>query len=338
MLSRYPLLYCCLLVCATGAAQSGEKPVIRPGDTVYLSRDLLPLPIEFSDIGENQYWDMSRLLSPFVHESLVRPDGSEGMVIMGPDDIDRYFLEKPDGLYITKLGLPDGSGGRTIARIEPPVPFVRYLDLNDNWDYEGTITLGSAQAGRETRFALAIHSEVDAAGELYSPTAKFDVFREQRDVELTFLPSGVVTKHSEPGLPAGFSTGRTYVFISRTFALPIATVQTDAMNQAKQVDYVNQPWAGTVIQQLPRRPDVFVYPNPSFGNVRFDFLNLPPGYYDLEIYNILGAKIRTENLFINGIRTLPLDLTRLKKGTYIYRLVDSQKNTIRSKRLVIITP
>jgi hypothetical protein len=225
-----------------------------------------------------------------------------------------------------------------MAHLEPPVPFVRYLEINDSWDYEGTLTVPSAQNGRETRFALTIHGEVDAAGELFSPTARYEVIREQRDIELTFLPSGVMTRHPEPGLPAGFITGRTYVFISTASAMPVATVMTDAMNQAKQVEYITHPWAGTVIQQLPRRPDVFVYPNPSFGNLRFDFLNLPSGYYDLEIYNILGSKIKTENLFINGTRTLPLDLTRLKKGTYIYRLVDSQKNTIRSKRLVIITP
>jgi hypothetical protein len=115
-------------------------------------------------------------------------------------------------------------------------------------------------------------------------------------------------------------------------------VQTDAMNKAKQVEYVTHPWAGQVIQQLPRKPDIFVYPNPSFGTVRFDLLNLPTGYYDLEIYNILGMLIRTERIFANGVKTLPLGLSRLKKGTYIYRLVDSQKNTIRSKRLVIITP
>ena len=36
--------------------------------------------------------------------------------------------------------------------------------------------------------------------------------------------------------------------------------------------------------------------------------------------------------------TYPLDLSDLKKGTYIYRLVDTYQKTLRSKRLVIITP
>jgi hypothetical protein len=338
MVIRCLFLCCCILLNVVVTAQTSIRPVLRPGDTVYLSRDLLPHPIEFADTGADLYWDMSRLLSPFVHQSLVRPDGTEGLVLMGTDDVDRYMVDKSDGLYITRLGLPDGTGGRTIVHIDPPVPFVRYLDLDDTWEYKGTITLNSTQSGRPVKFSLAIRAEVDASGELYSPTARYDVVRERRDIELILMPSGVVTKHTEPGLPTGFTTGRTYLFISAASAMPVAVVQTDAMNQAKQVEYLTHPWAGTVIQQLPRRPDVFVYPNPSFGNVRFDFLNLSSGYYDLEIYNILGSKIRTEYLFINGIRTLPLDLTRLKKGTYIYRLVDSEKNTIRSKRLVIITP
>jgi hypothetical protein len=155
---------------------------------------------------------------------------------------------------------------------------------------------------------------------------------------VTLAPGGAAVNPADLGLPPGFTTGRVFVFQSVAHAMPVAIVQTDAMNRPRQVEYLSHPWAGTVVQQIPRRPEIFVYPNPSFGQVRFDFLNLPSGNYELEIYNILGTKIRTERLFVNGMKTLPLDLSRLKKGTYIYRLVDSQKNTIRSKRLVIITP
>ncbi|HLF62988.1 MAG TPA: T9SS type A sorting domain-containing protein [Saprospiraceae bacterium] len=282
---------------------------------------------------------MSRLLAPFVHQSLVRPDGEGGLILTGADDVERYLSEKADGLYISRLGLPEASGNRIMVHIDPPVPLVKNAQLDDTWQYNGTISMTSPQSSREVRLTLAIHAEADATGELYSPTLKYDVLRERRDIEVTLAPGGAAVNPADLGLPPGFTSGRVYVFQSATSAVPVAMIQADAMDQVKQVEYISHPWAGTVVQHLPRRPDIFIYPNPSFGNVRFDFLNLPSGYYDLEIYNILGTKIRTERLYMNGgLKTVPIDLSRLKKGTYIYRLVDSQKNTIRSKRLVIITP
>ncbi len=320
-------------------AQNVTRPVLHTGDTIYLARDLLPHPIDFFDTGDDLYWDMSRLLSPFVHMSLTRPDGGGGFILTGADDVDRYLSEMADGLYITKLLLPDvGTGTRTVVDIDPPVPYVKNAALYDTWTYAGTISMTAPKGGRKIKLVLTIRAETDASGELFSPTYRYDVLRERRDIEVFASPENPTVNPGELGLPMGFFSGRLYVFQSAVSAVPVAVVQTDAMNQAKQAEYLTQSWAGAVVQQIPRRPDIFVYPNPSFGNVRFDFLNLAPGYYDLEVYNILGTKLRTEHIFVNGMKTLPLDLTRLKKGTYIYRLVDSQKNTIRSKRLVIITP
>jgi hypothetical protein len=260
------------------------------------------------------------------------------MVFMGADDVERYVSERADGLYLSRLGVPDASGGRIMVRIEPPMPYAKNNAPGSSWDYTGILSMNIPQSSREVRLALTIHAEVDANGELYSPTMRYDVLRERRDIEVALAPGGAAVNPNDLGLPPGFTSGRIYIFQSATSPVPVATVQTDAMNQAKQVEFLSHPWAGTVVQQIPRRPEVFVYPNPSFGNVRFDFLNLPSGYYDLEIFNILGTKIRTDRFYVNGGKTVPMDLSRLKKGTYIYRLVDSQKNTIRSKRLVIITP
>ena len=304
-----------------------------------MSRDLLPSQMDLFDTGRDLFWDMSRLLSAFVQQSLARPDGAGGMILVGADDIERHVSEKADGLYISKLGLPDPTtGSRIMVRIEPPVPLVKNIQLFDTWQYSGIISMLHPQTGRDVRLTLNIHADVDASGELYSPTLRYDVLRERRDIEVGLAPGGAAVSPSELGLPPGFIAGHLFVFISATSPVPVAMVQTDALFKVSQVEYVSHPWAGTVVQQMPRRPDIIVYPNPSFGNVRFDFLNLPAGYYELEIYNILGAKVKTESLYINGTKTVPVDLSRLKKGTYLYRLVDSQKNTIRSKRLVIITP
>ena len=322
--------------CLEGSAQSTAMPVLHVGDTLYLSRDLLPAPIDLAETGEDVYWEMGRLLSPFVHESLVRPDGNGGFVITGPDDVDRYIVLRDDGTYVTKLGIPDlRTGGRVTATLDPPMPYWKYSRPGDSWSYTGTFTVNAQLTGSELRYRLTIQSTIDGEGEVNCPTARYDALRERRDIEYTLIKGN---GPDDLKLPAGFSPGRAYFFLSSAQPFPVAVVQADAMNRAKQVEYVTHPWAGQVVREVPRKPDVIVYPNPSFGSVRFDLLNLPSGYYDLEIYNILGMLIRTEHVFANGIKTLPMDLSRLKKGTYIYRLVDSQKNTIKSKRLVIITP
>lgn len=339
MVIRYLLFVLVLFFCASTAAQSGVRPVLHTGDTLYFSRDLLPHPIDLFDSGDDLYWDMSRLMSPFVHMSLVRPDGAGGLILSGADDVDRYLSEQADGLYITRLALPGtNTSDRVIVRIDPPVPLVKNSTLNDTWEYTGTISMTVPVSGNEIFLSLTIRATADATGELFSPTYRYDVLRERREIEVVAAPGNPTVNPADLGLPPGFMSGRLYVFQGAISAMPVAIIQTDAMNQAKQAEYLTQPWTGTIIQQIPRRPDIFVYPNPSFGNVRFDFLNLAAGYYDLEIYNILGTKLRTEHIYVNGMKTMPLDLSRLKKGTYIYRLVDSQKNTIRSKRLVIITP
>lgn len=334
--SLYLLL--CLGCCLNAGAQSATRPSLQVGDTIFLSRDMLPHPIDLSRSGTNLYWDLSRLMSPFVHQSLLRPDGNGGFIITGADDVERYLTELQDGVYLTRLILPHATASqRTTVRIDPPLPYVKQTRPGEAWDYRGTLTLSGSHYPRELRLAITIHAEADAEGELYSPTSRYDVVRERRDIEVTVSSGGPSVSIHELGLPPGFTSGRCYVFQSASRPVPVAVILTDAMNQAKQVEYLSHPWAGNLIQQIPRRPEIFVYPNPSFGNVRFDFLNLSAGNYELEIYNILGTKIRTERVSISGNKTLPLDLTGLKKGTYIYRLVDSQKNTIRSKRLVIIS-
>jgi len=319
-----------------GSAQIATMPLLHAGDTLYLSRDMLPEKIDLAETGEDLYWEMGRLLAPFVHETLIRPDANGGFVLTGPDDIDRYLILQEDGIYLTRLGLPGGvNKDRVIAMIDPPIPYWKNAQFGDSWTYSGTFTVGPQLTGSEIRYKLGIQSVVDGAGEVNCPTARYGVLRERRDIDFTII-KGVGP--DDLRLPPGFSPGRAYFFLSTAQPFPVAIVQTDGMNRAKQVEYLTHPWAGVVVRQLPQKPDIIVYPNPSFGNVRFDLLNLPSGYYDLEIYNILGMLIRTERVFANGTKTLPLDLTRLKKGTYIYRLVDSQKNTIKSKRLVIITP
>ncbi|MFT5801658.1 MAG: hypothetical protein ACI956_001467, partial [Nonlabens sp.] len=86
------------------------------------------------------------------------------------------------------------------------------------------------------------------------------------------------------------------------------------------------------------KADIFAYPNPAINDVRFDFINLPTDTYDLKIYNILGVEVYSQKYNIANRRTIKMDLSYMRKGTYLYSLVDSKGKPVTTKRLVVMKP
>jgi hypothetical protein len=82
---------------------------------------------------------------------------------------------------------------------------------------------------------------------------------------------------------------------------------------------------------------VKTYPNPTYGDVTFELTNLPKGDYTVVLYNIIGKKLWSDK-FDNNSGRLNADLSHLKKGTYLYSIVDENGRKVTTKRLMIITP
>ena len=94
-----------------------------------------------------------------------------------------------------------------------------------------------------------------------------------------------------------------------------------------------------IIKLYDQKPNIYAYPNPAIDQVRFDILNIPKGKYDLNIYNILGVKVWSNNYdFRNSVDTIQLDVNNFKKGTYLYSLVNEKGKTLATRRLVILRP
>ena len=71
--------------------------------------------------------------------------------------------------------------------------------------------------------------------------------------------------------------------------------------------------------------------------MRFQLSELPFGKYKLKIFNILGTPIREMDVNVDDLRTtVTMDLGDLQRGTYLYRLQDSNGRTIKTKRVVLI--
>lgn len=79
--------------------------------------------------------------------------------------------------------------------------------------------------------------------------------------------------------------------------------------------------------------NVKIYPNPSAGDITVSNPN-DITLQKIEVYNILGTKVKTFTQHLNDTKSFSLDLNTLNKGMYILKLV-SENNKIKTQRLVL---
>jgi len=192
--------------------------------------------------------------------------------------------------------------------------------------------------------------EVDAWGTLTIPGGIYDILREKRirisEIELwAKIPVFNWQNVTETILGlTGFEelkpdTTVTYNFFSNDAKEPIAVVTVQGEEEAvSNVEYKSNDLTSHVQSAHRLKPTIYAYPNPAIVNVRFEFSNLAPGNYDLVIYNILGREVWKKKYFINGNKTEKVNISRLKKGTYLYSLKSHDGRTITTRRLIVVRP
>jgi hypothetical protein len=83
--------------------------------------------------------------------------------------------------------------------------------------------------------------------------------------------------------------------------------------------------------------DIYVFPNPTFDDVKIRFDHVDSPYYIFNIYNIIGKKLWTKRINVSALKDEKLiDLPPLEKGVYIYGIDNPDGKRIKSKRLVIM--
>jgi len=87
-----------------------------------------------------------------------------------------------------------------------------------------------------------------------------------------------------------------------------------------------------------KEQNVYLFPNPTLGEVRLHFENYPEGDYVLDVYNIIGKRLSSIDVSLDpGENEAFLILPNLKKGTYIYSIKNNRGERLVSRRLSIIT-
>lgn len=203
------------------------------------------------------------------------------------------------------------------------------------------------------RVAIDLLDVIDAWGTLTIPGGIYDVLRNKRteiretrvDVKVGFFNWTDVTDILLASVGDQFAdflgkdTVTTYHFISDEAKEPIAVVTTDANGQnPSQVQFKTNDQVTSVKEISSVKPGVYAYPNPAIVNVRFEFSNLVPGRYQLKIFNILGVEVWSQKYQINDNRTEKVNISFLRKGTYLYSLINEDGKTLTTRRLIVVRP
>ncbi len=205
------------------------------------------------------------------------------------------------------------------------------------------------------RVAINRLDMIDAWGTMTIPGGIYDVLREKRteiretrlDAKVGFFGWQDVTdiilaaagEFGEIAEQLGTDTLVTYEFRSEDSKEAIAIVNMSPDEQSiTQVEYKANDIVTNVQDVTKLKPGVYASPNPAMANVRFEFSNLTPGRYQLKIFNILGVEVWSNSYNINGTLTEKVNITSLRKGTYLYSLISPEGKTLTTKRLIVVRP
>lgn len=346
------------------------------GDTLNTMIDAMPDNIEIHDPGPDQMWDYGSLESGFVQQVAIL-DPSEGTFGDSIEDVTFLIKSGPvlENYYKTFSNKIEEIAFKTIDPVfesievfgefeERPLYRKAPLSYGDQYITNSSIffpfsidvlpdsivdQLPIEPDSIRIDISAKTTDDIDAWGSMSLPTGTFDVLREKRVQEINtsvsvFTLGAWVPIPNELIDPAGAFLGgdttTSYNFYNDKAKELIAIVNVDSLGtMASRIEYkADNINTNTVIIQ-PGKKDLVLYPNPSYGFVRLDFVNLDKGQYRFEVSNVIGKKIWSKNYIINHSNEVAKeDLSFLSKGTYLFSLKDNQGKTLITKRLVIITP
>jgi len=344
------------------------------GDTLRTATDNLPSNVEVGEPGPNRNWFFNGLQAPFVSETIVKSPNQGNNAASFPTA--NQMIKMQDNLefyYRVQEGKRYNLGFAGTLPINLPINAVgKYngqglLDRNTPLEYQDEFTADqnlfvpfSADFIPDTFFAglplrpdsirLVVRttnrSVVDAWGKMMIPSGSYDVLRQKTTSITNRRIQGKASILPWLDIPlefdgiTGIDTTITYLYLSSNAKEPIAAV-TMAPNgtTVASVEFKadNQVITSTYAENQ-KSANMFAYPNPAIGSVRFDLVGLEPGNYTVKMFNILGVEVWSKNYNIIGPRTIRVELDRFNKGTYLYSLVNDKGRTIVTKRLIVLRP
>ncbi len=345
------------------------------GDTLFTFNDIMPT-IDVPSSGANQVWDFTSLSGPVVLQSVLKPASDGENSAQFPNASILADFQGGEGYYAVDnnsyrfqgyVGAdPGGIGLEIIALFSPNVierrANLEYLDVNSSEsnmlfafsfdDIPGTITdsldLPITPDSLRIRVNIDRLEVIDGWGTVDIPGGSYEVLKENRfevtdtrlEAKISILPWQDLTDIVPPEIGFfGMDTTRSYNFYANDVIEPIAQVFLDDFEtEVQRVSFKANDFTIPVRDISTLTADVIAYPNPAIEEVKFELTSLPTGDYKLQIFNILGVPVWSRDFTTGGTKTMKADLSELRKGTYLYSLIDGKGKTLTTKRLMIIRP
>lgn len=252
-----------------------------------------------------------------------------------------------DDMIYRKANLNYGSNFNDFAEYSAVIDYNSLPDtLTDQIEFQ----FDSLKIGSE----FNITADVDAYGEVALPDGNWDVLRVKKTITREVIVSGyifgtwqvvpnVILKQvlGDAGAILDPMTHYEFEFYSNLAIEPITIVRSENEDGSDPffVEYKKGSQTTNTYDLYNQYAEVNAYPNPSYGDVDFNFSKTPQGDYNILVYNILGKVVWEANFYNNGKNVvLKADLSRLQKGTYLYSIINNQGKKITTKRLVIVNP
>jgi len=341
----------------------------KPGDIHYYMLDNLPDDLSLDFQGHLNGWNFTMLSAPSAHEyTFHSPDKSIYASYFDDPDLvafdlwqnEKFYKQLGNSLFLVGEVLksnrnPSNPLLKKYAEPEHIYSSKRRMGEESSYQSKWEIVfngeeLNQTGAKRFTAYKLVgiedNEERISDSGVLFLPRQRHKVVKLERSVYSSYQLYENISKNNwkevnlsdYDKLPVELETQRSEViFMSEGSPEWIAAIKVDSKNKLK-----NALFKSSKDQVRHYHSDgesnFFLYPNPTFGVVRLDFVNLPSGTYFFEVYNIIGKKISSQKYFIQGYTTIREDLGFLQKGTYIYSLVDDGGKNLFTKRMAIITP
>lgn len=357
------------------AAQPIIEKTILPsvGDTIILANDNLPEGITIFPAKGKQEWDFMGLQSAFFKKTVVKKASDQVRKNWLPaadiymEDLkgvtNYYHLHDKELKLVGAEGVdPYGIGVELKTAYQPSFSILKtpiaYEDMrNTSGQFSSAIAASELpitllyslpMLPDSVRFISAVETsqEIDAWGHLVLPDNSFEVLRLRRITGIKTRLEAKIGQFSWQDITDDLFTPffqkekvlLSYHFYSNEAQMPVlvATMKEDGVT-ADNIEYlVSDP--SSVIRNTDGQPDIYVYPNPAINEVRFAFSNLPPANYTLKIIDILGRSLMEEDYQLSGFRSIKWDVSKLRKGTYLYSLSNEDGTVIGTRRLMVIRP
>jgi hypothetical protein len=332
--------------------------------------------LDVNTTGKQSIWDYAYLQAPYQNEIIISAAGKgtrfnsildADYVIRGVNNQIVYY--KKSNKDILELGRKGGFWlmedlDKTIDYDTNPIIKKGGLKFGESYVDRSNFNLhlridevSAAVKGNLPLISDSIRYEVtvertvtaDGVGQLILPHSIYDAIRVKSEIHLSIKAyikeslgwkewNGSILSSSNPSsIPQGEFDMTQYEFWSEDQELPVLSIE-----RQNSGDYVVNYLA--VNSNIPKvkvegqKKDVLAHPNPTYGEIEFQLVSLPPGVYELKVYNIVGKPIHSSSHRVGQSRKIRTDLSFLSKGTYLYSILDPQGNKITTKRVMIITP